>query len=314
MSSIVSSGKQMKPSGMRARLPDSIELEWRSLLCAALFAQSVHDNVVSNPEGPWHAPKVASGIIIVSALVFLKPGGWSKAGVALTPHRVIEDWQIWRILFGAVVHQDILHLVIDMRSLLDNTTHMEGLMTPQELLVDVASLTVVSHAGFVGLAWLQHKCFGMSNTYLTEGPVGFTSVAFSLQIFSSYLRMQVSDRSELVPPQYLSWLNLAFIQLFYRGGFQFQLCGILAGLLRVFVPKPFLWVRRKVCGLFRHNNRRREAYQIDEDLLRHRRHKGDLLKHALWAAIAIAVNLVMHSEGEGSSPPETCKSREETAR
>lgn len=313
MSSVVSIGEQTKLSGVEGRLPSAIELDWKGLFCAALFAQSLHDNLVSNPAGPRHAPKVATGLIILTTLVFLKPGGWSKADVALTPYKVVQNFQIWRVFTGAVVHQDFLHLILDMRTLLENTAHLEGLMTPKELLVDVASLTVVSHAGFVGLTWFQHKCFRMSDTYLAVGPVGFTSVALSLQVFSSYLRLEDNDSLEFMPPQYLSWLNLAFLQLFCRGGFQFQLCGILAGLLRVFVPKPFLWVRRKICGLFKHNSRQHEVYQSDEVRLQQRRCKGDLLKHTIWATAVITLNLVMRN-GRGSLPPETCKRNEGTSR
>ncbi|GMH42530.1 hypothetical protein BSKO_10449 [Bryopsis sp. KO-2023] len=286
------------------RFPDPLKFGPMFAISVALFGQTVMDRVISRPDGRPSLPLGVSVVILTNALVFFKPGGVSSAAVSLSPHRVIERHEFGRLIRSSLVHVDFQHFILNMRSVLEFGAQLEEFVPPVSLLADVASLTVVSQSMYVGFAWAEYKFFGVTSAYYDTRIVGFSAVGFALQVIAGYLHdgELADDQDSLyIPPQYLCWLSLIASQVFFPGtSFQGHFCGILSGLLRVFVPRPFLWVRRRFVKLFRGLTGRRVVdNERDEVVIRRRRGAKNLLWHTVWGLVSFGILTALKVQGAG---------------
>lgn len=276
------------------RFPDPLKFGPMFAISVALFGQTLIDRVVSRADGVPNLPLGVSVVILANAVIFFKPGGVSSAAVSLCPHRVVERRELGRLITSAFVHTDFQHFIINMRSVLDYGAQMEEFMPPVSFLTDVMSLTVVSQSLFVGMAWAEYRLFGITSSYYDTKLVGFSAVGFALQVISGYMHETglVDDHDAIsIAPQYLCWITLIASHVFFPNtSFRGHFCGILSGLMRVFLPGPFLWVRRRVVKLFGAiSGRRMVDNERDEVILRRRKGLKNLLWHTVWGLVSISV-------------------------
>lgn len=288
------------------RFPDPLKFGPMFAISVALFGQTVMDRVISRPDGHPSLPPGVSVVILANALVFFKPGGVSSAAVSLSPHRVVERREFGRLIRSSLVHIDFQHFILNMRCVLEFGAQLEEYVPAVSLLADVASLTVVSQSMYVGFAWAEYKFFGVTSAYYDTRIVGFSAVGFALQVIAGYLgdNVLVDDHDTVyIPPQYICWLSLIASKVFFpNASFQGHFCGILAGLLRVFVPGPFLWVRRRVARLFRALTGRQVVdNERDEVIIRRRKSARNLLWHTAWALVSLGVLVGLKTQGGGPS-------------
>lgn len=278
------------------RLPQPTQMSPLLFLSAALFAQSFNEYVRNRADRNGRFPRGTLLIILANTVVFLKPGGVSSAAVCLAPSRIIERREFSRLVKSPFVHLDLPHLTSNMRSTLESGTRMEGLVGSQALLLDVAGVTLVSQGLHVAGAWAENRYLGTSAAYHSSGSVGFSSTCFALQVLVGYLEDEgnLDTAPRLVSAKFLCWANLAMCQiLFPASNLQAHLCGILAGLVRVFVPGPFLLLRRSVGGLFRRIFGCGDRYtEHDVTQMVTRRKPSDLWVHLSFGTLTVLVHLL----------------------
>ncbi|CAD7695233.1 unnamed protein product [Ostreobium quekettii] len=277
---------------LNRRLPQPTRLTSPLLgLSLALFAQSVGEAARRRPDGRPALPSGTAAIIAANAAVFLAPGGIPSGAVCLAPSRVVERREFGRLVTSALVHLDLAHLTSNMRSVLDGGSRVEALVGPRALLLDVVSLTLLSQGIHVASAWAEHRWLGRSATYRSTCSVGFSSTCFALNILAGYLEDEEGPDpgAGLISPKFLCWANLILSQvLFPAASMRGHLCGIVAGLARVYAPWPFLLVRRVVaCIVERLWGCRRRGEDLDEKVLRGRRCVADLWGHVGLGALAM---------------------------
>ncbi|KAJ7542159.1 hypothetical protein O6H91_10G092500 [Diphasiastrum complanatum] len=151
----------------------------------------------------------------------------------------MQDFDLKRVFMSAFYHVDETHLVYNMLSLLWKGVQLEVNIGSGKFAAMIAVLLGLSH----GLVVLLSKVLSADSPELlyTDCAVGFSAVLFALKVVLNYNSPRHTNiYGVLVPSRYAAWAELILIQIFVPGtSFVGHLCGILAGLLYIHVPRFF---------------------------------------------------------------------------
>lgn len=227
------------------RVPHAPALDQRMLVSALSLAKVLHDQATQhNGSLEFLAQRpVTVALVAVNLGSFLKPGGVLLRDVCLSPYCVVERGEWHRLIIPAFVHLDLTHLLCNLSACLPDCVHLEESSGSVVFAAELAGLTVGSHLYYVLWAWEQKKILNSKQDYYSVGALGFSSVAFAMNVVAGE---RSSNRSFLVggfyiPSRYVWALQLALNQLCApESSFPGHICGVIAGLTVVYVVDPVL--------------------------------------------------------------------------
>eukprot|EP00210_Caulerpa_lentillifera_P009208 g8779.t1 len=197
----------------------------------------------------FSVPSGTLGLSMMQFIVFLKPDGVSLSEVSLQPRHVIRKREYHRLITSAFTHSDLSHALFSVNALIEAGNVLENKMGVVPFIADVALVTLMSHGLYVFVAWMEYKTLDRSTQYYTNG-IGFSFVAFALSTVTGMIHVgdpTVESSVPHLPVCYHVWAQLLIAHIWFpRANFFGNLIGVSAGLVRVFCPRPFLWIRKKV--------------------------------------------------------------------
>ncbi|DBA96327.1 TPA: hypothetical protein ACH3X3_002504 [Trebouxia sp. C0006] len=163
--------------------------------------------VIKSIEGITGLPAGTKLLLAANCLPFLKPDGFALPTFGLSPFMVWEHRQFYRLLTAGFLHADFNHMVLS--------------------------------------SWVDCRWFGVWRQYFLEGAVGASGLCFAMQVVADHMRggtVSVFGISGLeAPAKFSCWISLAVTQfLVPQASFTGHLCGVLAGLVHVYIPKAGL--------------------------------------------------------------------------
>lgn len=232
-----------------------------SIYAAALFFQLV--DRISKLE---RKPPVTLSLIVINIALFFLPrlkrmlpphvhplisAVKSRTATRLTclnPRAVIRG-ERYRLLTSCMIHASDLHVILNSSSLLYKGVALESSMGPFVFLSLVVYLALTSHALYVLLAFMANKV-GISSL-MDRCVVGFSSVLFGLKVILNtnprYGRRADQIFGFRLPGGTAPWTELFLASfLMPRVSFLGHLCGILAGLIYVFLSARIAFVARRI--------------------------------------------------------------------
>lgn len=205
-------------------------------------------------------PLVTLAILCVCVAVFVADSigdfGAALAAFSISPVAVFGDAQVYRIVTAAYTHGSILHLGMNMVSLVSLGSSLEPLfgslgffflITLYTLFIGVTFLALATAAAFVG-----------ATSFWWQSAVGFSGVLFALAVDESSLSPAPS-RSVFglfsVPTRLYPWVLMVLLQVLIPGvSFIGHLAGVLVGaahaggLLTPLLPKLVTLHRLEQCA------------------------------------------------------------------
>ncbi|KAL4115961.1 hypothetical protein PRIC2_012963 [Phytophthora ramorum] len=159
------------------------------------------------------------------------------APYSLCPDRVLNNWDLTRIVASALIHVDDWHLYHNMVSFLWKGYNLEYKLGSMRFLLTVGYLLVLCHVLVVVIALALAVGFQMPEP-LHQCSVGFSGVLFALKVLLNHNSPAFSSVYGFqVPTKYAAWLELVVIHfLVPRSSFMGHMCGILAGYIFVYSP------------------------------------------------------------------------------
>ncbi|DBB01243.1 TPA: hypothetical protein ACH3X1_001113 [Trebouxia sp. C0004] len=198
--------------------------------------------VIKSVEGITGLPAGTKLLLAANCLPFLKPNGFSLPTFGLSPFMVWEQRQFYRVLTAGFLHADFDHMVSNASSLVISSSYLERGLTRLQFAATMASLALSSHGLYVLSSWVDCCWFGLWRQYFLEGAVGASGLGFAMQVVADNMRgstVSVFGISGLeAPAKFSCWISLAVTQILVpQASFTGHLCGVLAGLLHVYIPK-----------------------------------------------------------------------------
>uniref|UniRef100_A0AAV1SY30 Peptidase S54 rhomboid domain-containing protein n=1 Tax=Peronospora matthiolae TaxID=2874970 RepID=A0AAV1SY30_9STRA len=153
---------------------------------------------------------------------------------ALCPDRVLDRFELMRIVASGLIHADEWHLYHNMISFLWKGYNLEYKLGSVQFLLIVGFLLALSHTLVIAVALILATCFQMPGP-LHQCSVGFSSVLFALKVILNHDSPAFSTiYGFCVPTKYAAWLELVAIYLLVpQSSFMGHMCGILAGYICV---------------------------------------------------------------------------------
>ncbi|KAL3141083.1 hypothetical protein ABBQ38_003439 [Trebouxia sp. C0009 RCD-2024] len=218
------------------RYPESLTVTPNTLLLLYMFVKTVR------VQGVTHLGSGTKTLLAAICLPFLKPGGFPSPKFGLCPAVVWEQRQWYRLLTTAFLHVDIDHALSNATSLVISANYLEGSLRRSHFVALTASLGLTSHSLYVLLSRLEYRWFGSWRAYFQDSIVGASGLCFALQVVTDHMRggrVTVMGISGLdIPAKFSCWATLAVTQLLVpKASLTGHLCGIVAGLIHVYIPK-----------------------------------------------------------------------------
>eukprot|EP00210_Caulerpa_lentillifera_P002364 g2268.t1 len=219
-------------------------------------------------ECGFHVPEGTLTVSMIQFIVFLEPEGVSLAKVGLHPRHVIKRKEYYRLITSAFTHLDAPHLLYNLSAFIECGNILEKQMGVVPFVVEVTLLTLLSHGLYVLFAWIEHKTLERSSLYYGYG-IGFSCVIFAFSTITGMVHADdptTESSLPFLPVCYHVWAHLVVTQiLFPEVSFFGHLIGISAGLIRVFCPGPFLWIRRKFTSAIEYATQQRLCNRMDDE-------------------------------------------------
>lgn len=212
-----------------------------------LLVELVRTSLDATDGGTHSLPPVTTALATLNVAAYLKPGGWYMRNVALSPYMVVGQRQLYRLAGCALVHVNAEHLLSNMVGLLGYGSRLEQRQGSGKFAGTVVMLTFAAHGMVVAAAALAHKLgLGSQGYYYATGSVGFSAIAFGLQVLDGYARGgEVAAFGCRAPAKYGCWINFAAASALVPGAsMPGHAAGIAAGLMMVFVPKAVYDIAR----------------------------------------------------------------------
>lgn len=229
--------------GVQMRLPISMEFDERLLLLLVEAVRASAAHLSNCPPGRAHLFPVSTSLLFLNLGVFYRPGGVLLREVCLSPFCVVERHELHRLATSALCHVDLTHLVNNLATALPDCIYLESSLGSAHFALDLGLLTAMSHALYVGAAWLEHRLLGSPANYYSVGAVGLSSVAFALKVVAGQRQACTVWLFGVPLPSNLAWLPyLAVTHIAVpEASFPAHVCGVLAGVVQAYLVRPLLW-------------------------------------------------------------------------
>lgn len=195
-------------------------------------------------------PPITIGLLTINILAYLHPYtnifGYYLNDIqsnCLNPYAVVSNLtegrlMINRLVLSSIMHADDNHLYYNMLSLCWKGINLERNMGSEMFAQLVIISLVLSHVYVVVLSYLLHTFTTIDSSYYSCA-VGFSAVLFALKYV---LNVNSPTYSYImgftVPARHLAWFELLSISYMNpRASFMGHLCGILAGVTYVHLPR-----------------------------------------------------------------------------
>ncbi|KAL3816906.1 hypothetical protein ACHAXA_006982 [Cyclostephanos tholiformis] len=161
------------------------------------------------------------------------------ADYALNPDAVLHDGQFHRLITGALLHSNLLHIVMNMTSTVAIGGMLEGRIGTLAMFLTISWGIFLVSSTYVLISWLAHVALGLR----MRNCVGFSGVIFQLSVLESNYGPGERARSVFgivdVPSTAYPWALLVALQFMMpRVSFLGHLSGILIGTMQVAVGVP----------------------------------------------------------------------------
>ncbi|XP_052217856.1 rhomboid-related protein 4-like isoform X2 [Dreissena polymorpha] len=193
-------------------------------------------------------PPVTLVSIVGQTLIFLGIGDLDRMfgsvrDVCISTQLVVFQRQWKRLVLGALVHADDMHLYFNMASLLWKGSTLERRFKSPYFAYLLLVFTVLTSAVLCGLNYLM-ALVNEDPSYNLTCAVGFSGVLFALKVLTTHYSppgMQYALGFIPVPSKYIYWAELGLIQLVYpNASFTGHLAGIVVGMLYIHGPLKFI--------------------------------------------------------------------------
>ena len=188
-----------------------------------------------------HKPPVTIALVALNVFMFFSKGVPGVRRACLKPSAIVRRREYHRIGLSAVTHADEYHLYYNMASLLVKGSQLEPMYGSVQFLMLCVELTLTSSMLYVLAAYSLH--LGVWNSCA----VGFSAVLFGLKVVLTHDSPGYSDVAGYrVPTRLAAWAELIVIQMVTpHASFLGHACGIVAGLIHLYVFKHILYCRRR---------------------------------------------------------------------
>lgn len=204
-----------------------------------------------------HKPPVTITVVAFNILVHLNLAGIlpfdvpSVRQACLKPSAILYRGEFSRLFWGTVTHADDYHLYYNMGSLLVKGAQLEPSYGSFGFAVLLVELMLTSNVLYLVLAAMLPTNILLirmiaGRNLMNTCAVGFSGVLFGLKVILTHDSPGWGTVAGFsVPVKYLAWAELVFIQFITpNASFLGHACGILAGLLHLYVFKPILYQYR----------------------------------------------------------------------
>lgn len=159
---------------------------------------------------------------------------WPTEGLALVAAPVVYAHEYWRVFTAAFTHGGVVHLLMNMSSMVAIGGSLERQVGSLQLAFAVVWQTVVTGTVHVVLSWVLAVAVLGDLSYLQQPSVGFSGVLFALVVLDTRRSSPDATRPLFgffpVPMRAYPWLMLLVLQVTIpRVSFLGHLSGILAG-------------------------------------------------------------------------------------
>jgi len=186
-------------------------------------------------------PPVTLALVAVMVGMYIQPdvvAEWVPpvAKACLQPYRVLEGWEVDRMLWSAFLHGDDMHLYWNMVSFIWKGVVLEPALGSVKYAALLLELLVGCQVLLVACARaLAAAMPGMGGSYYSSCAVGFSGVLFALKVVLNARSPEMeSVYGFRVPAKYVCWVELIVISVLTpNASFLGHLAGILAGLAHV---------------------------------------------------------------------------------
>lgn len=243
------------------RVPGRPALDQRSglLLCKLVLCL---DRLPGGFLGIPIGTKVLMGALCAP---FLNLHGFPVPKFASQPFMVWEHRQLYRLITAALLHENLAHLTGNLSSVASSGSSLEARVGSPAFAALVGSLTLSSSALEVLYSRIAYKGFDDWHGYFLKTSLGASGLAFAIQVMDDHKEVGLVNLLEVaaIPVQFRCWPELLLAQIMLphaHVSFTGHLCGILAGLLHVYLPKAVKQLHqshRRRCEL-RHEQQRRQ--------------------------------------------------------
>eukprot|EP00903_Cladosiphon_okamuranus_P018372 g16901.t1 len=163
----------------------------------------------------------------------------------LVPSRVIYLGEYYRVITGALLHGNLMHIMFNMMSFLSIGSDLEKAYGTLSLLFTILWSMILGGAIHCTCEWMMTVWITHEMSYVHQASVGFSGVIFTLALVESY-RSTEATRAVFgyfhVPTRMYPWVLLVLLSVVMPGiSFAGHLSGILVGVLHVYgLTKPFM--------------------------------------------------------------------------
>ncbi|CEG43598.1 serine protease family [Plasmopara halstedii] len=184
-------------------------------------------------------PPVTLGLIALMYGIHFQKGQTPElfSSYSLCPDKVLNRWDLSRVVVSGLLHVDDWHLYHNMASFLWKGYNLEYKLGSVRFLLTVGGLLVLCHLFVVVVALALAKGFQIPGP-LHQCSVGFSGVIFALKVLLNHNSPAFSSLYGFqVPTKYAAWLELVVIHYMVpRSSFIGHMCGILAGYIFLYFP------------------------------------------------------------------------------
>eukprot|EP01138_Halocafeteria_seosinensis_P007151 gb/GECG01007312.1/.p1 GENE.gb/GECG01007312.1/~~gb/GECG01007312.1/.p1 ORF type:complete len:296 (+),score=11.46 gb/GECG01007312.1/:1-888(+) len=187
------------------------------------------------PLGTLTILAVNIGIFVAQSLFDFSVGEYA---IAAAP--VIYNGQIYRIYSAALLHGGLMHIGMNMMSVMSLGSALESIFGTGPYMILVFWMMTLGGSLYVGVSWIIHflpsPVGGVAKLY--QPAVGFSGVIFSMAVLETALS-PFPTRSVFglfeVPTKLYPWVLMALIQVIMPNiSLMGHLCGILAGFMYIY--------------------------------------------------------------------------------
>ncbi|KAL3136320.1 hypothetical protein ABBQ38_005584 [Trebouxia sp. C0009 RCD-2024] len=243
------------------RVPDRIAFDQRSGLLACQLVVSL-DRL---PGGFIGIPIGTKALMGALCAPFCNLNGFPVPRFASQPFMVWEHRQLYRLITGALLHQNLAHLTSNLSVLAHSGSRLEAQVGSPAFAALVGSLTLSASTLEVLYSRIAYKRLDDWHGYFLTTSVGASGLAFAIQVMDDHRRGGLVSLLEVatIPVQFRCWLQLLLAQFMLPDahvGFTGHLCGIFAGLLHVYLPKAV----KQLHQLHRRHREQRHEQQLGQ--------------------------------------------------